>query len=218
VILAKFTFMPINRTQLENRVLVLIAALSVALSLLDILTITPGWASKLIPFLIGIVILVRQRGQPGRHQFILRRTSQKQSRPNDKNTNPGRPETYREITWKGLTFRSHSELKVAKSLEHEGALFLSSAKVRLKTERGRQSREVDFLIFHAGQWGILEVDGPHHSAEADTWRDSRFQEHGIPVFRFDSKRCYQQPKQVVQEFLSRLESASLSTGQETQGN
>lgn len=87
-------------------------------------------------------------------------------------------------------------------------MFLSSCKVRLKTEHGRQSREVDFLVCHHGQWGILEVDGPHHTADADTWRDDRFQEHGIRVFRYDAKQCYQQPKQVVQEFLSRLESVS----------
>jgi very-short-patch-repair endonuclease len=217
-----------NRTQFENRAIIAIAALGVALSLLDLLSIMPGAAAKFTPLMIGVVLLylVAQRSQLDGLKFILRRLQrvtddlkadsrrnhrqQIASQPSAGKKNvASRPETYREIKWKGLTFRSHSELKIARSLDHAGVLFLSSCKVRLKTEHGRQSREVDFLVCHKGRWAILEVDGPHHSAAADGWRDGRFQEHGIQVFRFDAKRCYQQPRQVVQEFLSRLDNIPL---------
>ena len=217
-----------NRTQLENRAIIAVAFLGIALSLLDVLSITPGWAAKFAPLMLGVVLLllVAQRSQLDGHKFILRRVKRvtddlsadarrKHKKPDNTHQNgkkniAGRPDTYREIKWKGLTFRSQSELKIAKSLDHAGVMFLSSSKVRLKTEHGRQSREVDFLVFHNGRWGVLEVDGPHHSADADRWRDNRFGEHGIPVLRFDANRCYQEPKQVVQEFLSRLENAPIA--------
>jgi very-short-patch-repair endonuclease len=113
---------------------------------------------------------------------------------------------YREIAWHGLTLRSQSEVKIAKALDLKGVLFIAGAKIRLKTERGRQTREVDFVIGHEGKWGILEVDGPHHadSTEADAWRDARFAEHGLPVQRFPSILCYQEPAQVVESFLADL--------------
>ncbi len=214
-----------RQTRLENRAFIAVALLGILLSLLDLLSIAPGWASRIAPLLVGMVIfaLIRQRNQLDSQKFILRRIkrvtddlktdtrrSRKQSRPGDQQSVTGRPETYREIKWKGLTFRSQSEVKIAKALDHAGVLFLSSCKARLKTEHGRQSREIDFLIFHKGRWGILEVDGPHHSPDADTWRDTRFREHGIPVYRFNANQCYQQPKQVVHEFLSRLESTPIT--------
>lgn len=118
---------------------------------------------------------------------------------------------YRDIRWHGLSFRSKSELKIAKELDRTGALFLSDCKIRLKSETHRQSREVDFLICHEGKWGILEVDGPHHanSAEADSWRDDRFLEHGIRVSRFPASACYQTPGEVVTAFLAQLDGHSV---------
>jgi hypothetical protein len=199
-----------KRSASINRALIAAAVAGIGVSLLDMLAVTPGLALKLTPLMIGIVMLflVVERG-------IKRVTDGfKSERRTGKPTNveavEGRSETYREIKWKGLIFRSYSEVKIAKALDYSGVLFISSCKVRLKSEHGRQSREVDFLVFHKGRWGILEVDGPYHSAEADHWRDTRFREHGIQVYRYDSKRCYEQPKQVVREFLTQLEGAPLA--------
>lgn len=116
------------------------------------------------------------------------------------------PPKYREIKWHGLILRSNSEVKIAKELDLQGILFIAGAKIRLNTESRRQTREVDFLIHHNGQWGILEVDGPHHqhSVEADGWRDKRFEEHGIRVMRFSADRCYSEPRIVIAEFLAEL--------------
>lgn len=116
------------------------------------------------------------------------------------------PPKYREIKWHGLILRSNSEVKIAKELDLQGILFIAGAKIRLNTESRRQTREVDFLIHHNGQWGILEVDGPHHqhSVEADGWRDKRFEEDGIRVMRFSADRCYSEPRGVIAEFLAAL--------------
>lgn len=116
------------------------------------------------------------------------------------------PPKYREIKWHGLILRSNSELKIAKELDLQGLLFIAGPKIRLNTENHRQTREADFLIHHNGQWGILEVDGPHHqhSVEADAWRDKRFESHGIRVIRFSADRCFTEPRVVVVEFLAAL--------------
>lgn len=200
--------------------MIAIALLGIGISLLDTLGLAPGWASKFTPLMTGAIMLflLAERSKLDSIKIMVRGVKRvtddlKAASRHNRKQRQGQAErkagisadTCREIKWKGLTFRSQSEVKIAKMLDRAGVMFVSSCKVRLKTEHGRQSREVDFLIFHKGQWGVLEVDGPHHSAEADNWRDTRFQEHGIQVMRFDSNRCHNYAKEVVQEFLSSLE-------------
>ena len=116
------------------------------------------------------------------------------------------PETYRSLEWKGMIFRSKSEIKIAKTLDHRGIFFIPPTRVRLNAGKAdRQSRELDFVICHEGKWGVLEVDGPFHVREADAERDGLLKAHGIAsIQRFPSERCYQEPQAVVDEFLSRL--------------
>jgi very-short-patch-repair endonuclease len=195
-----------RRSLWKKPAIVAVAVIGIGIWLLDVLGIAPGWTVKLTPLMIGFVILlmVVERRQPD--SILVNR----REKPTKVASRDDRSETYREIRWKGLIFRSYSEVKIARALDYSGVLFMSGCKVRLNTEHGRQSREVDFLVFHKGCWGILEVDGPYHSAEADHWRDTRFREHGFQVYRYDSKRCYEQPKQVVKEFLAELERAPLA--------
>ena len=122
----------------------------------------------------------------------------------------GRPrskgDTYREIEWKGMIFRSHTEVRIAKTLDHMGIFFIPPTRVRLSASKGeRLSRELDFVICHQGKWGVLEVDGPFHSARADAERDKLLRAHGIRnIERFDAGRCYAEPRAVVEEFLRNL--------------
>ncbi|MEM6399293.1 MAG: hypothetical protein AAF757_03550, partial [Cyanobacteria bacterium P01_D01_bin.116] len=64
--------------------------------------------------------------------------------------------------------------------------------------------EVDFLIWDWGYWGILEVDGPHHTRKRrckEQERERLFKHKGIMVYeRFDAKRCYKDPHGVLEEF------------------
>ncbi|MBE9233096.1 DUF559 domain-containing protein [Cuspidothrix issatschenkoi LEGE 03284] len=60
-----------------------------------------------------------------------------------------------------------------------------------------------------GKWGVLEVDGPFHTAERrveEQERERIFKKNGIKVVeRFDAERCYSNPDEVVQEFLNMIE-------------
>jgi len=117
-------------------------------------------------------------------------------------------DTRRAIPWKGLTFRSKSELKIAKTLDHAGIVFTANCKFRLGEDHKRLSFEVDFLVYHQGMWGVLEVDGPFHNTQTDQWRDQYFQQQEILVMRFDADQCFHNPKAVVETFLAAMEAQS----------
>lgn len=193
-----------------------VAGISVVTTLLDLLGVLPHASEKSAPLILAVLILflVQMSQQQQRVVGLLRRAapSAKRSAAPDKPHKPNRkrqmnpqPE-YRSIAWHGLTLRSYSEVKIAKALDNRGIMFLADPKIRLHTENHRQTREVDFLIQHEGQWGILEVDGPQHarSVEADTWRDARFADQGLMVLRFPADQCYRQPDVVVNAFLEAL--------------
>jgi uncharacterized protein YjbI with pentapeptide repeats len=111
-------------------------------------------------------------------------------------------------TWKGLRFRSKTEIIIAEALDRAGVLFLPNCLARLNhpsEPEGRGNKEADFLICHQGKWGVIEVDGPHHTPDRrveEQERERLFRQHGIRVVeRFDAARCYEQPDEVVKQFL-----------------
>lgn len=112
--------------------------------------------------------------------------------------------------WKGFWFRSRTEIRIAKALDRAGLLFYPNSKARLNKAEFRVNRESDFLVFRAGKFGILEVDGRdyHQTAADDHERDRLFKRYGIRVIeRFDATRCWNEPDKVVQEFLEILKQA-----------
>ncbi len=208
----------LKSTKLIRRIMLVVALVGLSLALLDLFNVTSGIAIKLTPILLALIILflIFNSQQLSRsHQIIrnisrtmnkqLPRTASTTSKTNKKRQANPQPE-YRSIGWHGFTLRSHSEVKIAKSLDYKGVIFLADPKIRLKTETHRQTREVDFLVQYEGKWGILEVDGPHHqqSVAADQWRDARLTEHGLLVVRFPADQCYRQPDAVVEIFLQKL--------------
>jgi very-short-patch-repair endonuclease len=70
--------------------------------------------------------------------------------------------------------------------------------------------EVDFLILHQGKSLVLEVDGSQHSEAEQTIRDYAkdrvLLRAGVPTVRFAAKDCLKQPKAVVAEMLTILDS------------
>ena len=112
-------------------------------------------------------------------------------------------------TWENLRFRSKTEIKIAEALDRTGVLFVPNSLARLNTAKGRENKEADFLICYNGKWGVLEVDGPFHTAERrveEQERERIFKKNGIKVVeRFDSERCYNHPDEVVQEFFKMIE-------------
>jgi Pentapeptide repeats (8 copies) len=102
--------------------------------------------------------------------------------------------------WNDLRFHSDAQIKIAEALDRAGVLFFPNSKARITTTEGRENQEPDFLIFHNGKWGILEVDG-----EVDEERDRILESHGIPIIQhYDATQCSDQPDLVVQEFLEML--------------
>lgn len=106
-----------------------------------------------------------------------------------------------------LSFGSKSEARVAAALDRHGVMFFPLCSARLGPTGNRKRREPDFLICHEGKWGILEVDGPHHTGHIaeDRARDDDFQYHGVRVVRhYKSDECYEKPDWVVNDFLNKL--------------
>ncbi|MFN6153513.1 MAG: pentapeptide repeat-containing protein [Dolichospermum sp.] len=114
-------------------------------------------------------------------------------------------------TWENLRFRSKTEIKIAEALDRTGVLFVPNSLARLNTAKGRENKEADFLICYKGKWGVLEVDGPFHTAERrveEQERERIFKINGIKVVeRFDAKECYETPDKVVQKFFYLMEIA-----------
>ncbi|MFM2063406.1 MAG: Secreted effector protein PipB2 [Cyanobacteriota bacterium] len=112
-------------------------------------------------------------------------------------------------TWERLRFRSKTEIKIAEALDRTGVLFVPNSSARLTTPKGRENKEADFLICYNSKWGVLEVDGPFHTAERrveEQERERIFKKNGIKVVeRFDAQRCYNNPDEVVQEFFKMIE-------------
>jgi hypothetical protein len=110
--------------------------------------------------------------------------------------------------YEGLRYRSMSEVKIAEALERAGVMYFPNCSARLG-KGTRYTREPDFLIFHNGKWGILEVDGePYHPPSRtvqDHARDRLFLEQGkIFIQHYDSKDCFNNPTGVVSQFIKLL--------------
>jgi uncharacterized protein YjbI with pentapeptide repeats len=141
--------------------------------------------------------------------LILRKTPE-----NDNNINNQGIQFYSNSTihtWERLRFRSKTEIKIAEALDRTEVLFVPNSLARLTTPKGRENKEADFLICYKGKWGVLEVDGPYHTAERrveEQERERIFKINGIKVVeRFDAKECYETPDKVVQKFFYLMEIA-----------
>ena len=176
--------------------------LTIAVLGIVVSVIAPGWWTAL--GFAALIIYLWKFGRGG-VQLNATPTDAKILDPVPKRSSE--PENYRSLEWKGLIFRSESEIKIAKTLDHRGIFFIPPVRVRLNaSKKSRQSRELDFVICHEGKWGVLEVDGPFHVREADAERDRWLEAHGITnIQRFPSLRCFQDPQAVVDEFLHHLE-------------
>ena len=109
-----------------------------------------------------------------------------------------------EINWNGFCFHSDAQVKIAEILDRTSTLFIPNTQLRLTTPAGRQNHKAQFLVFHQGKLGILEVDGPEDAAQ-DEAVDILAINSGICLVKhYDATRCSEQPDLVVQEFLEIL--------------
>jgi hypothetical protein len=108
------------------------------------------------------------------------------------------------IEWKGLTFRSWSELRLARAFEDRGLLYVANARARVGIGPRRETRELDALVNVDGIWVGIEVDGepfhPPSRSAAEHERDRLFLISGVVhVFRFDARKVYERPDEVAAE-------------------
>jgi hypothetical protein len=117
--------------------------------------------------------------------------------------------------WGGMYFRSLAEIKIAEELDKQEVLFFANTRGRVGRQGAPVSEasgwltgrvEIDFLVFYKGRCMILEVDGQHHQEGTQTVRDyirdRVLLREGIPTVRFTANECFNQPANVVAEFLN----------------
>jgi hypothetical protein len=113
----------------------------------------------------------------------------------------------------GLRFRSRPEICIYEALKRRRVLFFPNAAAVLGGAEDVVKKEPDFLICCEGNWGLLEVMGdvfhPGATAMKDHERARRFKDYGLIVIEFyDAARCQEQPDEVVDDFLRRLQRSS----------
>ncbi|MFB2974286.1 hypothetical protein ACE1CD_35430 [Aerosakkonema sp. BLCC-F183] len=111
------------------------------------------------------------------------------------------------IIYNEMKFASKSEIRIAQELEAIGVLFFPlPLAVRNETaDIYEDHREVDFLVCLDGTFGILEIAYHQGRYEKDKEKDAWFKKSGILcVEHYPAERCYNQPRSVVNEFLSIL--------------
>ena len=108
--------------------------------------------------------------------------------------------------WNDLRFHCEEQVKIAEALDRANIFFFPNSKARLTTPEGRQNQEPDFLIFHQGKLGILEIW--HPDTQKNEERDRDFASAGIcTIYYCEAHRCSQEADRVVQEFLEILSHA-----------
>ena len=111
------------------------------------------------------------------------------------------------LSYNNLNFASQSEIRIAQELEQRKVLFFPLVVgVRAETSQQYQDhREADFLICDKGVWGILEVAYHPDRYEKDKEKDGWWKKSGILcIEHHTAERCFNNPKQVVDEFLKIL--------------
>jgi very-short-patch-repair endonuclease len=103
-----------------------------------------------------------------------------------------------------MRFISATETRVAGALDDANVLYFPLP----VAVRHRVKFEVDFLVVHRGRVGVLEVDGPTHTATTRAREDSRaawFEKSGIALFRhYPASAVDDGPAAVVADFLNDL--------------
>jgi hypothetical protein len=111
------------------------------------------------------------------------------------------------IVYREMKFASQSEIRITQELEAKGVLFFPLP-LAVRHETGniyQDHREVDFLICLDGTFGILEVSFHPDRYEKDKEKDAWFKKSGILCIEpYPAEKCYDQPRVVVEEFLSFL--------------
>lgn len=108
------------------------------------------------------------------------------------------------ISFQGLSFRSKTEVKIYEALLKRGLLIMPLPVMVMGVKE--KYKEPDFVVCYNGRIGILEIHGeqwhPPQTAATEHERRREFTKLGINVYEiFDSKRCWGNPDDVVDDFI-----------------
>jgi len=105
----------------------------------------------------------------------------------------------------GLRYRSKSEMKLADELKRRAILYMP---LPVAVISAKARREPDFVLFHKGRVGIIEVHGaPWHPASRSAEDHARalpFRMQNIEVLDVDAAEAFNHPDLVVDRFLELL--------------
>lgn len=114
-----------------------------------------------------------------------------------------------EFDYNGLSFRSRTEVVIAQALDEASVLYFPLP----VAVRGRTKLEPDFVVVHLGRVGVLEVDGPHHTALTRAREDLRaawFLKSGVRLVRhYSVHQIDADAVSVVRDFLTDLRGPTL---------
>jgi len=108
------------------------------------------------------------------------------------------------IAYKGLNFRSKTEIKIFEALIKRSLLVLPLP-VAVMGEMEKY-REPDFVVFYKGKVGIIEIHGdkwhPPETAASEHERRRAFTKLGVHIYEiFGADRCWNEPDKVIDDFL-----------------
>jgi hypothetical protein len=119
------------------------------------------------------------------------------------------PDSPKQI-FQGLYFRSKAEIGLFKALVAKGLLVLPLPVAVMGKER--LYREPDFVVFHNGKCGILELHGdkwhPPETASKEAERRRWFSTLGVKAYEvFPADLATSDPEKLIRDFLAALERA-----------
>jgi hypothetical protein len=102
------------------------------------------------------------------------------------------------IEWKGMTFRSWSEVRLARAFEDRGLLYIPNARARVGILPRRETRELDALVNVDGLWVGIESTASRSIHRPDRLPSmnaigSLLISGVVHVFRFDGVSCTRAP-------------------------
>jgi hypothetical protein len=155
----------------------------------------------------GVTIIAKMRNVPVDDDWRSEFANLVRSSPRNQGTVPGVPPAGF-VGADGLRYRSKTEIRLADELLARGILYMPLGVVARRNKGRVERNEPDFVIFHGGRTGVLEVHGaPFHPPARAVEEEARalpFKLQGVRHHMFDSELVYNHPGDVIDTFLELL--------------
>jgi hypothetical protein len=110
-----------------------------------------------------------------------------------------------EFLYRGIRYRSRTEMRVAEALDDANVLYFP---LPLGIRHYQRLAEPDFLVIHLGLIGVLEIDGPTHTPltrAQEAAKDAKLIQSGVRLVHHEPvAEVDRDPAALVQRFLTLL--------------